>query len=79
MLSAQSHFLFWILSFISLLAQPLRPSLREHFAADDGVQGIFKHAISCYSVWLCLYIIEIRTRVPDPLLHQYNRRPMTRG
>ncbi|PNP52320.1 hypothetical protein THARTR1_07100 [Trichoderma harzianum] len=77
MLSAEAHFVFWALSFISLLAQPLRPVLKEHFEADDEVQGIFKHAISCYGVWLCLFIIELRTRPPLPDYgrpRRYNRR-----
>ncbi|KKP06211.1 hypothetical protein THAR02_01642 [Trichoderma harzianum] len=65
MLSAQAHLVFWALSFISLLAQPLRPSLKEHFDANDEVQGILECAIFCYFVWLCLFIIEFRTR-PSP-------------
>lgn len=76
MLSAKAHFVFWALSFITLLAQPLRPILKENFEADDEVQGIFKHAISCYGVWLCLYIIELRTRLPlVGLPRQRDRRP----
>ncbi|KAL7960959.1 hypothetical protein V8C34DRAFT_320569 [Trichoderma compactum] len=79
MLSAKAHFVFWALSFISLLAQPLRHILKENFEADDEVQGIFKHAISCYGVWLCLYIIELRTRSPPVgLPRQRDRRPAWR-
>ncbi|KAF3076567.1 hypothetical protein CFAM422_001293 [Trichoderma lentiforme] len=65
MLSAQAHLVFWALSFISLLAQPLRPSLKEHFDTNGEVQGVLECAIFCYFVWLCLFIIELRTR-PSP-------------
>ncbi|KAK4085351.1 uncharacterized protein Triagg1_341 [Trichoderma aggressivum f. europaeum] len=76
MLSAKAHFVFWALSFISVLAQPLRPWLQKLFEADDEVQGIFKHAVVYYGVWLCFYIVELRTRPP---LHgmppRHDRRP----
>ncbi|QYT02418.1 hypothetical protein H0G86_009422 [Trichoderma simmonsii] len=74
MLSAQAHLVFWALSFISLLAQPLRPSLKEHFDTNGEVQGVLECAILCYFIWLCLFIIEFRTR-PSPYQLPRKRKP----
>ncbi|KAL6817035.1 hypothetical protein J3E69DRAFT_374861 [Trichoderma sp. SZMC 28015] len=74
MLSAQAHLVFWALSFISLLAQPLRPSLKEHFDTNGEVQGVLECAIFCYFIWLCLFIIEFRTR-PSPYRLPSKRKP----
>ncbi|EHK17467.1 uncharacterized protein TRIVIDRAFT_226427 [Trichoderma virens Gv29-8] len=62
MTSVEFHVQYWVLSFVSLLAQPLRPFLKELLSADDDAQGIFELAASFYSLWVILYMIEMRAR-----------------
>ncbi|UKZ79607.1 hypothetical protein TrVFT333_007365 [Trichoderma virens FT-333] len=62
MTSVEFHVQYWVLSFVSLLAQPLRPFLKELLSADDDAQGIFELAASFYCLWVILYMIEMRAR-----------------
>ncbi|KAL6904394.1 hypothetical protein GGI43DRAFT_400280 [Trichoderma evansii] len=51
MLSERHHILYWIISLTSLLTQPLRLAIKEHFCIDDAAQIIFEYATSSYGIW----------------------------
>ncbi|KAH6608649.1 hypothetical protein Trco_001995 [Trichoderma cornu-damae] len=76
MLSKGHHMLYWVLSLVSLQAQPLRSVLKDRLAAGNDAQTILDYAIAFYALWFCLFLIEKRTRLPPAPPNWQNQRPV---